>query len=137
MLALKNSAIVNTTGGLMKPEVLLRGCLTRHSHGWVQFCLCNTNSVKGRWDHFFSNPSLSFPFLLQKHLQYLLGAVWLLLLMPKLLKSECSSFSRQVATCPLELLKTKSPSRERDCPEHRLPPESCAKGILRCFSWVA
>lgn len=115
----------------MKPEVLLRGCLSSHSHDWVQFCLCDTNSVMGRRHHFFSSPSLSFSsFPPTKAPSALTGAVWLLLLMPKPLKSECSSFSRQVAACPLELPKTKNPSRERDCPEHRLTQESCAKGKL-------
>lgn len=64
----------------------------------------------------------------------LTSAVWLLLLMPKLLcgsKIIVLQLFRQVANCPLELLKTKNPGRERGSVLNiRLPWKSCARNNL-------
>lgn len=99
----------------------------------------STNSVKRRRHHFFSSPptplrNLLVPFLLQKHLQLLpmlSGCFCSCQSLYVTLKSECSSVSKQVAICPLVLLKTKNPSRGRDSALNvRLPQKSCAKGNL-------
>lgn len=82
----------------------------------------STNSIKGRQDYSFSSPppslrNLLVPFLLQQHLQLLPApsdcCCWCQSFCVTL-KWQCSSFSRQVANCPLVLLKTKNSSNGRD-----------------------
>lgn len=110
------------------PEEQLPGAISR-----------STDSIKGRKDHFFSSPlpplrNLPVSFLLQKHLQLLpalSGCSCSCQSFCVALKSQCSSFSRQVANCPLELLKTKNPGRERGSVLNiRLPWKSCARNNL-------